>query len=380
MVITIDRDLLRDVLRGLIACNSINPSLVPGAPGEGQIALYVTTVCRDLGLEAEVVEVARGRPNVIATLRGEGGGRRLLLNGHLDTVAAEGMDRPFEAIAREGRVYGRGAVDMKGSLAAMIAASSAVRAHGRLAGDLILAFVADEEYASLGTEALARTVTADAAIVTEPTALAIGIAHKGFAWVRFETVGRAAHGSDYREGRDAIAGMGHVLTELRRLELNRLTQHRHTLLGRPSVHAALIEGGDGLSTYPSRCVLQVERRTLPGETLADIEAEMLEVLQRGGGGRVEVFFFRPAYEVSHDAPIVQTLSSAASRVRGSRPPLIGLAPWMDSAILGGAGIPSVIFGPAGAGAHAAEEYVEMDSVVRCAEVLASAAVEFCGAR
>lgn len=379
-MIAIDRSLLSEVLRGLIACNSINPSLVPGAPGEAQIALYVTTICRDLGLESELVEVAHGRPNVIAILRGEGGGRRLLLNGHLDTVSVDGMDRPFEAVEREGRIYGRGAVDMKGSLAAMIAAAGAVRAHRRLAGDLILTFVADEEYASLGTEALAGTIAADAAIVTEPTALAIGIAHKGFAWVRFETGGRAAHGSDYREGRDAIAAMGHVLGELRRLESNRLIQHRHPLLGRPSVHAAFIEGGEGLSTYPSRCVLQVERRTLPGETGADIEAEMLEVLQRGGGGRVEVFFFRPAYEVSHDAPIVQALSFAGSHVLGARPPLIGLAPWMDSAILGGAGIPSVIFGPAGAGAHAAEEYVELESAVRCAEVLAATAVEFCGAR
>jgi acetylornithine deacetylase len=225
---------------------------------------------------------------------------------------------------------------------------------------------------------VARTVRADAAIVTEPTGLSIGIAHKGFAWVRFETAGRAAHGSDYREGRDAIAAMGFVLAELRRLDTNRLSQHRHPLLGRASVHASLIEGGEGLSTYPASCVLQVERRTLPGETVADIETEMLEVLQRGGGGRVEVLFFRPAYEVPPDAPIVAALSSAALRVLGARPPLVGLAPWMDSAILGGSGIPSVIFGPSGAGAHGDEEYVELDSAVRCAEVLAAAALAFCG--
>lgn len=375
----VDRDLLVEVLRGLIACNSVNPSLVPGAPGEAQIALYVTTLCRTLGLEADVVEAAPGRPNVIATLRGTGGGRRLLLNGHLDTVAAGEMQRPFEAVERDGRVYGRGAVDMKGSLAAMIAAAAALRDR-RPAGDLILAFVADEEYASLGTEAVAGAVAADGAIVTEPTALSVGIAHKGFAWVRFETAGRAAHGSDHREGKDAIGAMGHVLAELRRLETNRLSQHRHQLLGRASVHASLIEGGEGLSTYPSRCVLQVERRTLPGETAADVEAEMLEVLQRGGGGRIEVFFFRPAYEVPPDAPIVAAVSSAAMGVLGARPPLVGLGAWMDSAILGAAGIPSVIFGPAGAGAHAVEEYVELESAVRCAEVLAAAALEFCGGR
>lgn len=376
--IAIDRDFLTEVLRGLIACNSVNPSLVPGAPGEAQIALYVTTVCRTLGLEAEVVEAAPGRPNVIATLTGTGGGRRLMVNGHLDTVAPGEMAQPFEAVQRDGRIYGRGAVDMKGSLAAMIAAAAALRG-ARLAGDVVLTFVADEEYASIGAEAVARTVQADGAIVTEPTALAIGIAHKGFAWVRFETAGRAAHGSDYREGRDAIAAMGFVLAELRRLDANRLSQHRHPLLGRASVHASLIQGGEGLSTYPASCVLQVERRTLPGETVADIETEMLEVLQRGGGGRVEVFFFRPAYEVAHDAPVVAALSSAGLRVLGTRPSLVGLAPWMDSAILGAAGIPSVIFGPAGAGAHGDEEYLDLDSAVRCAEVLAAAAAEFCGA-
>jgi acetylornithine deacetylase len=375
--LSVDRGLLTDVLRGLIACNSVNPSLVPGAPGEGAIAQYVATVCRQLGLETEVAEAAPGRPNVIARLRGTAGGRRLLLNGHLDTVAAEGMERPFEPVERNGRIYGRGAVDMKGSLAAMIAAAAALRAHPP-AGDLILTFVADEEYASLGSEAVARAVAADGAIVTEPTALAIGVAHKGFAWVRFETSGRAAHGSDYREGRDAIAAMGFILAELRRLDTNRLPQHHHPLLGRASVHASLIEGGEGLSTYPSRCVLQVERRTLPGETAEAIEAEMLEVLQRSGGGRMELMFFRPAYETPRGAPIVAALSAAAQRVLGAPPPLVGLAPWMDSAILGAAGIPAVIFGPAGAGAHAAEEYVEVESAVRCAEVLAAAAWEFCG--
>jgi len=377
-MVSIDHDFLLEVLRGLVRTNSINPSLVPGAPGEAAIAAYVAGVCRDAGLEAEVVEAAPGRPNVIATLRGDGGGRALMLNGHLDTVSVEGMAQPFDARDERGRLYGRGSCDMKGSLAAMIAASAALRAQAHLAGDLVLTFVADEEYASLGTEAIARTVRADAAIVTEPTALQITVAHKGFAWARFETAGRAAHGSDYGHGRDAIAAMGDVLVELRRLETNRLPQHQHPLLGRASVHASLITGGEGLSTYPSRCVLEVERRTLPGETAAEIEAEMREVLERAGEGTVELVFFRPAYEIAPDAPVVTALASAASRVLGARPKLVGMAPWMDSAILGPAGIPSAIFGPAGAGAHAAEEYVEVESCVRCAEVLAAAALEFCG--
>ena len=379
-MVAIDHGFLMQTVRDLIGINSVNPSLVPGAPGEAAIAAHVAGVCRAAGLEVEIMDAAPGRPNVIAALRGTGGGRRLMLNGHLDTVSVEGMARPFEAVEQNGRLCGRGAYDMKGSLAAMIAAAAAVRAQARLAGDLVLTFVADEEYASLGSEAVARTVRADAAIVTEPTALQIAIAHKGFAWARLTTTGRAAHGSDYDHGRDAIAAMGNILAELRRLEANRLPQHRHPLLGRASVHASLVTGGEGLSTYPSRCVLEVERRTLPGETRAEIEAEMREVSQRAGGGTVDVFFFRPAYEISPQAPVVAVLSSAAARVLGARPRFVGLAPWMDSAILGEAGIPCAIFGPDGAGAHAVEEYVEVNSMLRCAEVLAAAAVEFCGLR
>jgi acetylornithine deacetylase len=385
-MVTIDREYLLDVLRRLIAINSINPSLSPGAPGEAQIALSIAKLCRDLGLDVQIADAAPGRPNVVATLKGEGRGPSLLLNGHVDTVSVDGMERPFAPDEREGRIYGRGAYDMKGSLAAMLAAVAALRAQRRLRGDLTLAFVADEEYASLGTEALVRTARADAAIVTEATELQIGVAHKGFAWVQFETAGVAAHGSRYDEGRDAIAAMGDVLVELRRLETNRLPQHRHPLLGRASVHASLIEGGEGLSTYPSRSVLRVERRTLPGETPADIEAEMRDVLQRAIGGnaapegKVGLFFFRPAYEIEPHAPVVLALSAAGQRVLGVAVRLMGLSPWMDSAILGAAGIPTVIFGPSGAGAHAVEEYVDTESVVRCAQVLAETAVQFCGAR
>lgn len=384
-MIEIDRVRLIELLRDLVAINSVNPTLVPGAPGEAEIARYLARVCRGIGLEVVEAEAAPGRPNVIATQRGRGGGRRLLLNGHLDTVSGEGMADPFDPVERSGRMYGRGAYDMKASLAAMVAAAAAVRASGvGLAGDVVLTFVADEEYASLGTEAVAREIRADAAIVTEPTELEVGVAHKGFAWVTFETVGRAAHGSRYDEGRDAIAAMGRVLGELARLEANRLPQHRHALLGRASVHAATIAGGEGLSTYPERCRLQVERRTLPGETVEEIAAEMQEVLQRaaGGdaaaGGSAEVFFFRPGYEVPADAPVVVAVTDAAQRVLGRRPRQVGLWPWMDSAILGRAGIPAVIFGPAGGGAHSTEEFVDIESVVQCAQVLAGTMVRFCG--
>lgn len=382
----IDRAWLLDVLRSLVSINSVNPSLVPGAPGEGEIARYLADECRKAGLEVVLAEVVPGRPDVIATLRGRGGGRTLLLNGHMDTVSVTGMADPFEPIEREGRIYGRGAYDMKGGVAAMVAAAIAVRRTGvALAGDVVVTMVVDEEYASIGTEAIVRQVRADAAIVTEPTALSVGVAHKGFAWVTFETFGRAAHGSRYDEGHDAIVAMGRVLDELDQVEHQVLPFKTHPLLGRPSVHASLISGGDGLSTYPAHCRLQVERRTLPQETVEEVAAEMREVLQRASRGdvwraRADVTLFRPGYEISPEDPIVQTLVAACERVFGRRPAFSGQWPWLDSAILGGAGIPTVIFGPAGAGAHSNEEYVETESVVRCAEVLAETMITFCGSK
>ncbi len=383
-MLRIDRTQTVDLLRALIAINSINPSLVPGAPGEHQVAQYVAEVCRNAGLRVTLTEVAPGRVNAIATLPGRGGGRTLLLNGHLDTVGVEGVPHPFDPRERDGKLFGRGAYDMKSGVAAMVAAVRAIRDTGiALAGDVVLAIVADEEYASVGTEALVRESRADAAIVTEPTELDIGVAHKGFAWATLETAGWAAHGSRYDEGRDAIVAMGRILRELARVESDRLPLRRHPRLGRPSLHASRIEGGQGLSTYPDQCRLQVERRTLPTETVEELAAELQDVLQRAKEGdalfrgTADVFFYRPGYEISIEAPIVRALANTAQRVLGRSPEFVGLSFWTDAAILGQAGIPTVVFGPAGAGAHSAEEYVEIDSVIHCARVLAELIVEFC---
>ncbi len=380
----IDRESVLELLRRLVAINSINPSLVAGAPGEREAAQYIADVCRAAGLAVTMQPIAADRANVIATLPGRGRGRTLMLNGHLDTVSVEGVAHPFDPVERDGKLFGRGAYDMKAGVAAMVAAAIAVaKAEVPLGGDAILAMVADEEYASLGTEAVVKEYRADAAIVTEPTELELGVAHKGFAWATFETTGRAAHGSRYDEGKDAIGAMGRVLHELAILETTRLGQRRHPLLGRASVHAGLIAGGEGLSTYPEYCRLHVERRTLPEETRNEVVAEMQDVLRRAGAGdatfrgKAEVFWFRPGYEISPEAPIVTTLASAVSRVRGRQPRVVGLSPWMDSAILGDAGIPTVIFGPGGAGAHSREEYAVIDSVVSCARALAETMVEFC---
>ena len=207
----IDPQRLTDAVADLVAIESINPALVPGGSGELKVARHVAEFLSYAGLEAEVVEAAPGRFNAVGVLRGRGGGRRLMLNGHLDTVGVDGMEGPFSARVEGGRLYGRGAQDMKGGVAAALVAVEALAQEGSLDGDVIVAAVADEEYESAGTRALLRSgMTAEAAIVMEPTGLEVVTAHKGFAWAEVKTQGRAAHGSRPEEGRRDREAAGEV--------------------------------------------------------------------------------------------------------------------------------------------------------------------------
>ncbi|HEC23829.1 MAG TPA: ArgE/DapE family deacylase [Chloroflexi bacterium] len=370
----------------MVRIDSVNPSLVPGAAGEGRMAEWLSRACESLGLEVRTQETAEGRPNVIARWPGRGGGRSLLLTGHTDIVGTEGMTiEPFEPRIEDGRMYGRGTMDMKGGLAAILGAVAALRAGGfEPAGDLLLGFVTDEEYVSIGSEALVKTVRADAAILTEPTGLEIVIAHRGYAWLSLETRGRAAHGSLYDVGIDAIAHMGRVLNTLERMEQEVLPRRKHPLLGRPSVHTSAIEGGLSWAIYPDRCTLKIEHRTLPGETGEDVLALWENALAElssadptfSATARLE--FFRPAYEIERDEPIAAVLGEAFRAATRKEPVYSGMRAWLDSAILGPAGIPTVIFGPGGEGMHAAVEYVYLEDVFRCAAVLAGAAALWTG--
>lgn len=381
--ITIDSGELLANLQKLISINSVNPSLVAGGRGEGEIAAYIGGYLQNLGLAVRYQELAPGRVNVIGILKGTGGGRSIILNGHTDTVSLDKMTiEPLAPVYKDGKVYGRGSIDMKGGLAAAIAAVRAIAAGGPLRGDVILACVADEEYASIGTDALVRDYTADAAIVCEPSGLGVGIAHKGFAWIDIAVHGLAAHGSKPELGIDAIVKAGKILVGLEALG-EKLAAVRHPLLGPGSVHASLIEGGTELSTYPDRCLIKIERRTIPGETGATVAAE-LEALFAGIAAAdpqfkadCNIFLHRPHFEIATDAPIVALLAQAYGRVAGKAPHYMGFSGWLDSAILAGAGIPTVIFGPDGEGLHAASEYVDFASVVTTAEVLADTVVAFC---
>lgn len=384
MDLRIDREYLVQTLVDLIRCNSVNPALVPGAPGEGEIASYVREALEALGLSVSVYEPEPGRPSVVGTLAGTKGGRSLMLNAHVDTVGVEGMSDPFSAQVRDGRVYGRGAYDMKGSLAACLAAIKSLHDAGvELAGDLLIAAVADEEYASIGTAEVLKHHRGDAAIVTEPTELDICLAHKGFIWLEVETVGRAAHGSRFDLGVDAILRMGRFLGGLDRLERELRERQGHPLVGPPSLHAAMIEGGSGLSTYAAHCSLKIERRTIPGETEEQVLAEIQDILDRCSGedptfqGSARAFFVRDPFEVSPQAEIVRTLTEVATEVLGRRPVYGGQNPWMDSALLSAAGVETVVIGPAGGGAHSAKEWVDLESLVALAEIVARTAVAYC---
>ncbi|HVE78395.1 MAG TPA: ArgE/DapE family deacylase [Gemmatimonadaceae bacterium] len=361
--------------RALVRIDSRNPSLAAGVTGEGAAAHYLADVLRQWGLPVELQEALPGRPNVVARV-GPAGGRSLMLNGHLDTVGVEGMAHaPFDAEERDGALFGRGSADMKGGVAAMCAAAARAADAG-LAGEVIVAAVVDEEWVSAGTRALvAAGVRADAAIVTEPTRLAIMPAHRGFAWLTVTVGGRAAHGSRYDLGVDAIRHAGLILAELDRLEAETLTGRSHPLLGRASLHASLIEGGTGISTYPDRCVLRLERRTLPGETEHDALREVEDACERVRSRRPELAatvtldFAQLPSDVALEAPVVRALATAL-RAAGEEVRVEGMSAWTDAALLNAAGIPAICFGPGDiAVAHAAEEWAPLAEIERAAEAL-----------
>ena len=373
---------LRALVADLVAIDSVNPQLVPGGAGELEIARFIAGWLEAAGVEARIDEIAPGRANVTGVARGTGGGRTLLLNGHTDTVGHDGYERPLDPRVEGDRLYGRGGFDMKGGVAAaMWACAEAARLE--LAGDVIVTAVCDEEFASIGTQALAGQVHADAAIVTEPTALEICVAHKGFAWLEVEIAGRAAHGSQPQLGIDAIAKAGRVLTGIEDLGRRLAGEPGHPLLGAGSLHASRISGGQELSSYPERCLVELERRTLPGEGAELVEQQVRDLVDAAAAAdpelraEVRTRLVRAPFEIATDAEIVRLVSAHAERVIGLVPPVFGWAAWMDSAILDGAGIPTVIFGPAGEGAHAVVEWVDLASVERCAEVLVATAREFC---
>jgi acetylornithine deacetylase len=355
---------LNELAAALVAIDSVNPALVPGGAGEGQIASFAADWCAKHGLDVEIL--GNERPSVVATKRGSGGGRSLLLNGHLDTVGVAGMEAPFQPRLEDGRLYGRGAYDMKGALAAIMLA--ATEATG-LSGDVILTLVADEELASSGTEAVVERVHADAAIVVEPTELRVAVAHRGFVGFELETSGVAAHGSRPDLGVDAIAKMGPILVALAELDERLQAGSRHPLVGPASLHASLIDGGQELSSFPASCVLTAERRTIPGETVDQVERELRAI---AGDAELRIIATRDPLTAEPGHPFVELVAGVAEAGE-----YVGALFWTDAALIAAAGIPTVLFGPAGEGAHATVEWVDVASLERVREVVGRVAAEWC---
>lgn len=377
---------LTTTLAELVRIDSVNPDLVPGAAGEAAVAAWIAErLRRTPGIGVELQDAGGGRPNVIATA-GQGTGRKLMLNGHTDVVGVAGMATPFEPRVEGGRLYGRGACDMKDALAAMIVLLEDIAADPAFPGQIIATFVVDEEYASIGTQAICNAIDRrrpDAALVLEGTDLDVVIAHKGFVWADIVTHGLAAHGSAFAVGVDAIAHMGRVLVALEELSRELVARMPHPLVGPPSLHASLIQGGRELSSYPDRCTLELERRTIPGETVEQVRAELQGVLDGlaaadpGFSAELNIGVTREPFEIAADAPIVATVGSVVEQARGRRPNLAGAAGWMDSALLAGVGVPVAIFGPGGDGAHAVEEWAELAVLEEFSELLERVAYSFC---
>jgi acetylornithine deacetylase len=370
-----------ELLRELVAIDSVNPALVPGGAGEREIVAFIEGWALAAGLSADVLEATPGRPSVVVRAPGSGAGRTLLLCGHVDTVGVDGMSDPHGARVEGDRLYGRGAYDMKAGVAAALIACRDAAALG-LRGDVVVAAVADEEHASLGVQEILRTVRADAAVVTEPTELELVIAHKGFVWSQIEVEGRAAHGSRPHLGVDAIVKAGAILVALGELDRS-LAARTHPLLGRGSVHASRIEGGGELSSYPACCVIELERRTLPGETAADVEAELAALLDgcRARDPQLRAtsstLLVREPFEIDPSHELVAEVRAAAVEAVGSEPAIGGASYWADAAFIAAAGIPTVLLGPGGEGAHAAVEWASLSDTESVARTLVALAKRIC---
>jgi acetylornithine deacetylase len=389
MPLDIDSDYLLETLQRLVAVDSTNPEVAEDGAGEEEIAGVVEAMMHDLGLDVDVLEPEAGRPSVVGVLPSSGASgseaRSLMLNGHLDTVGVDGMEDPFTPRLEGRRLYGRGTQDMKGSLAAHLAAVKALReSDASLAADLIVAAVADEEHMSLGTEAVLARRIPDAAVVTEPTDLALCVAHKGFAWFDVTTRGRAAHGSRPEEGTDANLRMGRILGRLDDLESELRRRPGHPLAGTPSLHVGRIEGGTAPSVYAASCRARVERRTVPGETVGEVRRELealLESVEAEHGpvdASLELAFSREPFEADGDSRTASAVEAAAENVLKATPDREGQTFWTDAGLLAAAGTDTVVIGPIGAGLHTTEEWVDVPSCVQLSAILAETAVAVCG--
>lgn len=372
------------LLQKLVQINSVNPGLDPDGPGEEEIASFICDTLSDLSISFEKDTLAPGRVNVTARIKGTGGGPTLMLNAHTDTVGVEGMADPFSGKIEGNKLFGRGSYDMKGGIAAMLGAVKLMKDSGlKLKGDLIISFVADEEFESIGALELAKKLSANAAIVTEPTDLKLCPAHRGFGIFKVTTKGKTAHGGRHKEGIDANLMMGKLLAKLSELSDQLPREKTHPLCGEASLHVPLISGGRSLFIYSNECTIDIERRTIPGETLEQVIKELQSQIDHlknndpSFQANLECEIWRDPYESDNSTGILSACQKSAGNVLGEIPETIGHTWWEDSAIFGEAGIDTIIIGPAGSGIHEEVEWVDLNSVAQLAKILCETAKDFC---
>ncbi len=377
----VDVNYITEALSDLVKINSINPSLDDKGNGEWEVAHYIAEKLQAIGWNSSIDTISEGRCNVVCHISGVGSGKSLILNAHMDTVGVEGMRDPFGATIKDGKLFGRGAYDMKGSIAAILGVAKAIHDNTiQLPGSLILSFVADEEYESVGTTEFLKKYTADACIVTEPTDLDICLGHRGFGVYQISTEGVIAHGGLNKIGIDANLKMGKVLHEIDIIS-EKLKAKTHPLVGEASIHVPIINGGQSLFIYSGKCTIHVERRTLPGETENDVLQQlqsMLDKIAREDSdfkSELKQIIWRNPHEILREAPISKTLISCIPADQNAS--FVGHSWWEDSGLFGQAGIDTVIIGPKGGGIHQQEEWVELTSVHQLSQILLKTYMEFC---
>lgn len=385
MKYSLDYDYLVNTLRQLVKINSVNPSLTPGAPGEVELGNYIASQLLDFEIDADIEVIATDRVNVTSLIKGSGSGPSLMLNVHMDTVGVSNMQDPFSALIKDGKLFGRGSYDTKAGIAAILTMVKALSDNNiQFKGDLLLAFVADEEYGSIGTEHLLKKYVTDSAIVLEPTNLDICLSHKGYGLFEFTSIGKAAHGGKPQEGIDANKNMGRVMAQLDLLSDQLAQSKGHHLLGNASMHIPLIKGGSEPFTYSDNCTLLLERRTLPGETQEEILAVYQSILDNLADSdsnfvaKVEAIMWREPYEITQDKEIVVELNKAITQATDNAPAYIAHSWWEDSGLTGKAGIDTVVLGPIGAGLHTNEEWVDLESVHLLAKSLLNVSISYLG--
>lgn len=374
-----------DLLGALIRIESTSPVLVPGGAGEQTIASFIADWLSDTPAEVEVIEIEPGRPNVIARLRGAGGGRTLCLNAHTDTVGYDSW--PEDALiprVRGNRLVGLGASDDKaGCVTAMLTLRLLAQAAQGLRGDLLAAFVVDAEGKSVGTEWLAKQDGIDAAIVIEPQPIGdLVIEHQGFAWIDVITRGVAAHGSEPEAGVDAIVHMAEVITRLHRLDRTKFQPYPSLLNGPAVFHTATISGGTGYANYPDFARLEIKIGTQPGETLRDRVAELETIFadvaksEPGFNGEIVVKLDRQPFVAQGHEALQEIVVDAMTTVLGCPPRITGLNAWRDAALMQSAGIPTLLMGSSGGNLHAAGEWASISEVIKLCEILSRVAVRY----